>query len=795
MIFLPAKLPFRIWHLYLADRFLKGIGLKNSVFARKRFCLLDAPLPIDPKTVYFDNADGVRVDCDQLAILREFINRFPVGTYRYVWVHEKNTSLPQDVLDNPDMVFVRPTSFQNQIELRRANYIVQFGKLPSDFAAHSEQIILHTGFGVPIEKRGADHFQKLVQLYDSHRSLNVSDIILSSGEYHAAQAIYSNHAPINRDAIYPVGFPRRDILAGVPSRRTLCETAKPILLYAPAVTTAELGTDAHIKACQMLAHELSDDYDIYADFGDLTSEKIDLVQHGAKPVPLGENTTSFLANVAILVTDYSSIALDFLILDRPVILHAHNVSEHCGESVLDQLPFTVVRQSQELVSAIRAAVKPSKFTNFTMARDRFLGPQEQTAAESAVDLMLNFKREPIQSTKHRVLLFGGSFQQNGMTTSLINLTKMIDYDRIELFIVVSPSILDSHPAQRELFDRLDPRVHILMWTPGKLPKSDRKWLSRKRHTGKKEKQDSIVAGLLERFKVDAKRHWRDIAFDATVVFTGYSAPTGLLALSANVGHKAIFLHNDIAAEIESKGRISWIVPYMYRRFDKVASVSPALMDINGTKLRSYIPTEVETFCRNTLDHVEMRRRANVACPIADEMRGFRRKELGAKLYIHAGRFSEEKNHRLLLEAFQELLHHSPGSHLWLVGNGRLFEEIVAYSKALDLSENVHFTGWMDNPAPAMKEADAFVLSSIYEGQPMVLLEAMTLGTRCVAVDSPQVRYVLSGDLGLVTAPTKEGLAEGMIKVTSETFAPLAFDPVAYNELALNDFYDVIGLPK
>ena len=121
--------------------------------------------------------------------------------------------------------------------------------------------------------------------------------------------------------------------------------------------------------------------------------------------------------------------------------------------------------------------------------------------------------------------------------------------------------------------------------------------------------------------------------------------------------------------------------------------------------------------------------------------------------------------------------------------------MFSYKKPPAKGENFIVGGGMDTPPPAMKEADAFVLSSIYEGQPMVLLEAMTLGTRCVAVDSPQVRYVLSGDLGLVTAPTKEGLAEGMIKVTSETFAPLAFDPVAYNELALNDFYDVIGLPK
>ena len=94
----------------------------------------------------------------------------------------------------------------------------------------------------------------------------------------------------------------------------------------------------------------------------------------------------------------------------------------------------------------------------------------------------------------------------------------------------------------------------------------------------------------------------------------------------------------------------------------------------------------------------------------------------------------------------------------------------------------------------MKEADAFVLSSIYEGQPMVLLEAMTLGLRCVAVDSPSVRYVLEGGLGLLMQATQESLAKGMIEAASGMFEPEPFDPEAYNKLALKDLYDVIGLP-
>lgn len=799
---MTAKLPSHVRRLILLEKFLKGIGLKKSSYARKQLCFMDQPVPVDPQTVYFDSYYGAKIDCNPLAIFRAFNQRYESGTYRYVWVREPGASVPDDVANNSDVVFVRLKSFENQIELRRAKYIIQNNNLPSDFAAHPDQVILNTWHGIPIKTLGVNFFPDIGSLYNVHRSFNVSDIILSSGDFYTQQAIHCNHAPIKENAIQTIGFPRLDGLAKAAETPRPSPSEKPILLYAPTWrgTLGKIDKEVaeQINVCRTLAISLGDDYDIYANLHHLASAKVDLSQQGVKTIPKNLDMNQFLEKVALLVTDYSSIALDFLVLDRPAILYAHDLEAYRKERgfavELDTLPFAMVKTLEDLVAAIKSAQKPSTFANFASAREKFLGAVATDTSEQAIDITLNLGRSENQKTKHRVLLFAGSFQQNGMTTSLINLTKMIDYDRIDLFIAVRPSNLDEDSARRDLFNRLDPRVRILLWTPGALLHSDKDWVTGARVARKSTNRNKIILRLLKRFRVVAQRHWRDIEFDATVVFTGYNVAASLLALSTNARRKAIFLHNDMAAEIERKDNVNWMIPEMYSHYDKVVSVSPALMDINGQNLRPYIPERNQTYCRNTLDHVEMRRRAKQSCFVADEMRQLRTQQAETKIYMHAGRFSHEKNHRLLLDAFHEVLKVNPKSHLWLVGNGPLYDEIVAYAEALNLTENAHFTGWLDNPAPAMKEANAFVLSSIYEGQPMVLLEAMTLGLRCVAVDSPQVRYVLDDGLGLITPPTQAGLAAGMLKATDGAFAPPEFDPVRYNQKALDDFYDVIGLP-
>jgi glycosyltransferase involved in cell wall biosynthesis len=105
------------------------------------------------------------------------------------------------------------------------------------------------------------------------------------------------------------------------------------------------------------------------------------------------------------------------------------------------------------------------------------------------------------------------------------------------------------------------------------------------------------------------------------------------------------------------------------------------------------------------------------------------------VFVTAGRLVEMKDHRTLLRAFAIHLRQRP-ARLMLLGGGPMLEELQALAQALGIGEHVAFEGFVSNPLPYMRAADAFVLSSRSEGFGNVLVEAMGCGTLVVSTDCP-----------------------------------------------------------
>ncbi|MBL1230698.1 CDP-glycerol glycerophosphotransferase family protein [Enterococcus sp. BWB1-3] len=164
-------------------------------------------------------------------------------------------------------------------------------------------------------------------------------------------------------------------------------------------------------------------------------------------------------------------------------------------------------------------------------------------------------------------------------------------------------------------------------------------------------------------------------------------------------------------------------------------------------------------------------------------------------YVMMGRFSPEKNHSGLIEAFSNICKNIPEAKLYLLGEGVLFSAIEKEVVSMDLAERVVFLGQVDNPFPILRLMDVFILPSLYEGQPMVLLESLALGLKVVATNIPQNAYVLGegSTYGLLTEGTDaESLKQGMLNILNPNLVFEVFDYVAYNEAALQRFYTVIG---
>ena len=127
---------------------------------------------------------------------------------------------------------------------------------------------------------------------------------------------------------------------------------------------------------------------------------------------------------------------------------------------------------------------------------------------------------------------------------------------------------------------------------------------------------------------------------------------------------------------------------------------------------------------------------------------------GALTFGTVGRLVALKGHRYLIDALAAALPSLPGPvRLVLLGDGPLAPELRARAAAAGLAEQVVFAGFRDDVARLLPALDVVVFSSVSEGLPMALLEAMAAARCIVASDLPGiVEAVRHGNEALIVRP-------------------------------------------
>lgn len=122
----------------------------------------------------------------------------------------------------------------------------------------------------------------------------------------------------------------------------------------------------------------------------------------------------------------------------------------------------------------------------------------------------------------------------------------------------------------------------------------------------------------------------------------------------------------------------------------------------------------------------------------EEKRKEKRKELNIEdstLVIgHVGRFVEPKNHRFLIDIFNEVHKQKENSILLLAGQGPLMGEMKEKVKILGIEDSVKFLGQRNDINELYQAFDVFCLPSLYEGLPVVGVEAQATGLLCIFSD-------------------------------------------------------------
>ena len=124
---------------------------------------------------------------------------------------------------------------------------------------------------------------------------------------------------------------------------------------------------------------------------------------------------------------------------------------------------------------------------------------------------------------------------------------------------------------------------------------------------------------------------------------------------------------------------------------------------------------------------------------------------------HVGRFMTQKNHSFLIDVFVEVARRDPEAVLVLLGDGELQQDIQKKVREKGLDKKVYFEGNVGNANEWYNAFDVFVLPSVWEGLPVVGVEAQANDLPCVFSDSITQEIVITGKASFLplTAPISE----------------------------------------
>lgn len=800
--------------------------------------------PIVQGSVLYESFSGNGMLDNPEAIFRELLAAPDLGHLTHIWALSDLTqyrTAVEEFAGDPRVSFVRYGSAAYYRALATSQYLVNNATFPPDFSKRAGQVYLNTWHGTPLKRMGYDIDGGALATANIVRNFVQADYLLSANPFMSEQ-MYETGYKLNgifRGTLVEEGYPRIDrqfldekqresvrqrlTAAGIPLGD------RKVVLYAPTWKGQTFGRpEDDLDA--LLAHiaqiEERIDTSRYAvllkTHQSVHAMAADRPELQRMLVPNEIPTNLVLGATDILISDYSSIFFDFLQTGRPIVFFTPDLADYAGTRGLyfepEEWPGPVLMSAREVGDELHAiaiggdALPAESRERYLDMQRRFTPYEDGAASRRVVDIVFRGVRDGYRlrtdladDGRQKVLLYLGGMRPNGITTSALNLLNNIDHDRYDVsaFFAQSRSQVvigkqrQIHPAVRQF-----PRVGGMNGT---------KLLHLARHLDFRRgriAQHAEIPTQNQLWDDEWYRCFGDSRFDYVVDFSGYGPFWATLLLHSPQAQRAIWLHNDLASdahrEVNGEKRMLHSLTQiftLYRQYDHLVSVSPTLSEINRASLAEYAVPEKFVSALNTVDaeHILENASADLHELTFDEETGsipdwaeLLLADDDVTTFVNVGRLSPEKNQARLIRAFAAVHAENPRTRLVIVGSGPLAGELDALVAELGLTGSVFLTGMQRNPHAIMAKADCFVLSSDYEGQPMVLLEALVLQLPIVTVEFASAKNALPEGSGMIVPQTVEGVADGMRALLRGDVPDSHFDYHAYNRKAVAEFYRAIG---
>ncbi|QIV88317.1 CDP-glycerol glycerophosphotransferase family protein [Glutamicibacter mishrai] len=791
-----------------AEQYLKAKWRRDIM----EYVSLQESTELDDQAVLYESYFGGKISCNPLALYRELAQRPGYATTRHYWVVTSETKVPEDVRQNPNVILVPRGSRLYLKLLASAGYLINNVTFPHYFVRREGQRYLNTWHGTPLKTLGKDIGTGFMEHANVSRNFLQATELLAPND-HTRNVLIDRYdiSGLYSGRILRTGTPRIDqMLSATPSEKDALRTelgipeGKKVIFYAPtwrgSLNTKHFDTESLIRDLGVMGDV--DGTVLLFRAHHMTEAIIGKTELPAITVPENIASESVLAISDVLITDYSSIFFDFMPMKKPIIYHVPDLDEYKAERGLyfdfDELPGTVTQTPTELMDCIKSSLSQdvAADVSYSNAIASFSAQENGSSAKRTVDAFFGDDTtfiETLRADEKKVLLFHQSLLPNGITSAFINMLNAIDPSMYRVVFLFDPAPFSKEPLRMDKFAMLPEHVQKIARVGAHLVSLEERWVIDKFNAwnawGSQEQEQIYQGGFAREFE----RIFGQAKFDAVIEFDGY-APfwSALLGSAARSKKKIAFMHNRIYAEWTTKYPELAGTMKINKWYDKLLSVSAATNDINRDELGHIFDIPASNFrpINNLINFELLYEETNK--PLDSDIQAFLN---GAtETWLSIGRMSPEKAHLKLFKAFRRHLEVVPGAKLVLLGDGPLRVELEAYVSANNLGPSILLAGQRSNPFAVMRAVDAFVLASDHEGQPMVLLEALTLGLPVLATDIVGNRGILEPGYGLLVENSVEGLSHGFQVTLDSAKDFVKFDVVNYCDESLTSaLSEFVGL--
>ncbi|MFQ3792177.1 glycosyltransferase [Staphylococcus nepalensis] len=791
-------------------------------------------IEVDENHILYQVRDGQSMTDSPYAIFKYLMEHQAYQKYIHIWVvasQKMQKAYSKKFNKYKNVKFIVKESDDYLHYLAKCKYLINNATFPTYFTKKPNQVYVNTWHGTPLKSMGLDIKDNLLESQNTIRNFLSSDYIISPNQH--TTDIFKKAfklEELNDDAILEIGYPRIDATLKAQSETVIQKLKKqglkmtnaPILLCSPTwrghtVSTPEDNIEEMEEMIEVLNKKT--DYQVLLKVHPFIYRKAEGNKKLKKYLVNDTfDTNELLSIVDLLVTDYSSIFFDYLVTNKPIIFYTpdyEDYEENRGFYLpVDSLPGPSVHSIETLVDTVnhQQNILTQYNDNYRAYQQKFANYDDGHVTERVVNKVFNTTqqhKEKQQNRKERLLIYPGGMKPNGITTSIMNLLENVDYDRYDITIYLgfnrNKDVVDNLKSLNENVRVILRKGPLLATTM----EYYRNLLVRNRGIKSKVEEKIYPNELYER---EFRKVFGNSEFDVVIDFSGYAMFWSELLLASNAKRKLIYLHSDMKMDMERK--VNGVRPHytnlkgvmsLYPYYDKLVSVSEvtkqenikkiatrktinkfnaSMNTINLDRIYNSINEDNDIFMKNG-ERVIVREQDKQITSVPFHKNDYK--------VMTMGRLSPEKGFDNLIKAFSGIVEANPNARLYILGDGPLKHQLNKLIESLNLSEHVFLMGQKRNPFNIMKDCELFVLPSYYEGQSMVLLEALTVGIDILASDIPANQYVLDyGKYGMLSFNDSESLQASIQQfISGETPDYAKFDPELYNKEAVEQFYHLL----